>query len=1434
MAKGLKDVFKDIKLSKELEESFSGSKVNEIELNEKSIVLNVELIIKDIISPKIIEDLQNAIKEYVNLPYLEVEIREVYDLENKLTNKQLFMMYKSCLIYYLNKDYPYAASRISVIEPEFDGGILKYSLNELDYNYFENNNIANIISNIIGEKFKIDFPVMINLDVNSIDMSLASKKIMQINEEYDKKIIADRKINQKKETTDDDYTYGIPVKKISYTKINNLVGSMKNVQIIGEIVSFTTFDVQSSGHVLKINVTDYKSAISCTAYVKSEQIKEVLSKLKEGKKIIVHGYIGYDNYAKEDIIKIKYFKVFEKEKFKDLIDHEEEKRVELHLHTRMSDMSGICSPKDAVSAALSMGHRGVAITDNAVVQGFIDANKAVPKDSDFKVIFGCEINLADDLKPIVKNSKGEALSTSFVVFDLETTGFYPSKDNITEIGATKIVDSQIVDAFSTFVNPKMLIPKEVTDITGITDEMVVDAPTIEEVLPKFLDFIGDSVLVAHNSDFDMSFLLRNASKMNVEIENTVLDTLELARVFYTDMKNYKLGTLAKHFKVPLVNAHRAVDDAAATARIFLAMLHDMNKNGITTTDDINKVARDTIRASKKIRPTRATILVKNLTGLRNLYELVSLSHIDHFYRQPKVPKSLLMKLREGLIVMSGCAGGELYSLLINGRDRDLKKAAEFYDYIEIEADANNMDLVVSGILPGTEELRNINRKLVKVADELGKKAVATSNVYFLHEEERIIRDILLSGKNFPDEEKSGDYYFRNTSQMLDLFSYLGKEKAREIVVTNTNYVFDEIEKIAPVPSGKYPPVIEGSDKSLKEICYKKAHKMYGEKLPEVVQARLDKELNSIISNGFAVMYIIAYELVKKSEEDGYLVGSRGSVGSSFVATMAGITEVNPLPPHYYCEHCGYSEFDNELVREGIVASGFELPKKNCPSCGVQLKRDGQDIPFETFLGFNGNKEPDIDLNFSGEYQAHAHKYTEELFGKGNIFRAGTISTVAEKTAIAMVKDFFNDKVEYINRAKMNYYAKKIEGTRRTTGQHPGGLVVVPKSESIYKFTPIQKPANKMSTDIITTHFDYHSIDENLLKLDILGHDDPTMLRILQNMTGVNPKNIDFDNEAVLSLFESADALEIKEEYKGDFELGSLGIPELGTDFVMGILKATKPKCFSDLVRISGLSHGEQVWRNNAQELVRSGVATIKDIISTRDDIMTYLIEHGVEKHLSFSIMEKVRKGKGLDPDMEKAMIKQKIPKWYIDSCKKIKYMFPKAHAVAYIMMAFRIAYYKIYHKKEYYSAYFSIRASSFDHEIMTKGYKYLKVNIDRIKEKEEDEKLTAKEKDLLKDIKMVEEMYVRGVEFAPIDINTVDATRFQVVGDKIMPSLTSISGLGENVAKLFVEERDKEPFISLEDLKQRTKLNTKTIEYLEENNILVGLPKENQLSLFDY
>ena len=1215
-----------------------------------------------------------------------------------------------------------------------------------------------------------------------------------------------------------------------------LVGEMGEVVIHGQITGWDEREIRGGRTIVTLTVTDYTDTIRVKLFARdAEELANLQEKVKKGAFVRIKGLSAQDRFDNEltigSVTGIKKSSDFRTPR----MDNSEMKRVELHCHTKMSDMDGVSDVKDIIKRAKSWGHKAIAVTDHGVVQAYPDASHSLDKGDSFKVIYGLEGYLLDDMKDIVEDARGQSLDDPYVVFDIETTGFSAENDRIIEIGAVRVEKGQITDKFSVFVNPQTPIPFEIEKLTGINDEMVMGEPTIEEILPRFLKFCEGAVMVAHNAGFDMSFIRKNSERQGLPCVFTVVDTVALARVLLPQLNRYKLDTVAKALNVSLENHHRAVDDAGCTAEIFVKFVQMLKDRDITDLDGVNQMSTLDKEAIKKLPSHHVIILAKNEIGRVNLYRMVSWSHLDYFARVPRIPKSVLQKHREGLIIGSACEAGELYQALVRSApEEEIARLVNFYDYLEIQPLGNN-EFMLRGERPTFEskdDLIRLNKKIVSLGEQFNKPVVATCDVHFLNPEDEVYRRIIMAGKGFKDADDQAPLYLRTTEEMLAEFEYLGSDKAWEVVVGNTNKIADMIERISPVRPDKCPPVIENSDQTLRDICYEKAHSIYGEELPEVVTTRLEKELHSIISNGFAVMYIIAQKLVWKSNDDGYLVGSRGSVGSSFVATMAGITEVNPLPPHYYCPSCHYSDFESEEVRKYAGAAGCDMPDKACPVCGTPLKKEGFDIPFETFLGFKGDKEPDIDLNFSGDYQSKAHKYTEVIFGKGQTFRAGTIGTLADKTAFGYVKNYYEERGQHKRNCEIDRIVQGCVGVRRSTGQHPGGIVVLPHGEEIHSFTPIQHPANDMTTDIITTHFDYHSIDHNLLKLDILGHDDPTMIRMLEDLTGIDAKTIPLDDPGVMSLFKSTEALGITPEDIDGCPLGCLGIPEFGTDFVIQMVVDAKPQSFSDLIRISGLSHGTDVWLNNAQRFIKEGKATISTAICTRDDIMLYLIQMGVEPSLSFTIMESVRKGKGLKPEWIEAMKAAGVEDWYIESCTLIKYMFPKAHAAAYVMMAWRIAYCKINYPLAYYAAYFSIRASAFSYELMCQGKERLAYYMADYKRRSDS--LSKKEQDTMKDMHIVQEMYARGFEFWPIDIYRAKAHHFQIIDGKLMPALSTIEGLGDKAADQLYEAAKDGLFLSKDDLRTRSKLSKTVVDLMGDLGLLGDMPESNQLSLFDF
>ncbi len=1250
--------------------------------------------------------------------------------------------------------------------------------------------------------------------------------------------------------------------------LDTIIGESGELAVRGQITAFEDRAIRGGKSVVRFTVTDFTDSIQAKLFLGTEFIDELKDYMRVGSFVKIKGQPQMDSFDHEIVLQ-PVAGIMKSADFRNRRqDIAASKRVELHCHTKMSDMDGVSECGDIVKRAYEWGMPAVAITDHGNVQAFPDAFhvrsgllssfngkrkeqglEPVASKDFFKVIYGVECYLVDDTKKSVEIAAPDTEDTTFgggpyVVFDLETTGFSPVKNQIIEFGAVKIENGEITDRFSEFVDPGSPIPYRIQQLTGIRDEMVSGADPVEKVLPRFLAFAEGCRLVGHNVGFDIGFVREKAKLLDRRVDVTTLDTEGLARILLPGHARYTLDAVAKLLDVSLENHHRAVDDAEATAGIFLKELAMLEKGGLLTFGSVVRRGECDPEIVKRQHMFHCILLIRNETGRVNLYRMISDSHLKYYFKKPRIPKSELMKHREGIIVGSACVMGELFQAILEDRsDETIADIVSFYDYLEIQPRDNNRFLLDEKMrdrypdIRTEEDLLNLNRRIVNLGETFGKPVAATGDVHFLDPEDEIYRSIIQDGMGMSEEEPA-PLYFRTTDEMLDEFAYLGEEKSIEVVISNPRKIADSIEVIEPVRPDKCPPVIPHSDETLREICYAKAHSMYGDPLPPQVENRLERELTSIISNGYSVLYIIAQKLVWKSVEDGYLVGSRGSVGSSFVATMAGITEVNPLPPHYYCPSCFYSDFESEEVRAYSGRCGKDMPDKICPRCGKPLMKDGFDIPFETFLGFHGDKEPDIDLNFSGEYQSKAHRYTEVIFGAGQTFKAGTIGTVAEKTAYGFVKHYFEERGIPKRRCEEDRLVQGCVGIRRSTGQHPGGIVVLPLGEDINTFTPVQHPANDMKSDIITTHFDYHSIDHNLLKLDILGHDDPTMIRMLQDLTGIDPLTIPIDDPKVLSLFTSLDALGITPEQNGGIHIGTLGVPEFGTPFAMGMLEDTHPSFVSELVLIAGLAHGTDVWLGNAETLIKSGTATLSSCICTRDDIMTYLISKGLEKGMAFNIMENVRKGKvagGKCKDWPKFSGEMKdhgVPDWYIDSCRKIKYMFPKAHAAAYVMMALRIAYCKVYYPLAYYAAYYSIRATAFDYELMCGGEAKLLAAIADYQARKDS--LSKKEQDTLDDMFVVREMYARGFDFEPIQLETVGARNFKIVDGKIMPSLTAIANMGEKAAESVVTAVKDGPFLSLEDFRNRTKISATLIDKLEELGILKDLPESNQISLFDF
>ena len=1501
MSKAFREAFPTLKLEEELEGLLDTTEVTKISANHEHTHIRIYLRAKRLIFKKNIWKLEKAITEQIfQNRAIQVKIIESYELSEQYTPKSLIEVYKDSILDELNaySVLEYNLLRTADMEfPEEDRLIL--TMDETIIAKTRTDEIIEFLEKVICErcgmnlkifpqyrkpqesKYRKNSEEQIRQEVAGIvaRTKLVMEGKSQETEEKEKTVETEEKTKtiaktagNRADTSKNGTNYAKPKQKFEKRgefrrkfesdngkksmnpdviygrdfeeesmEIEKIDGPIGEVVIRGKILSVDTREIRNEKTIIIFSVTDFTDTIVLKIFARNDDVPELLKEISGGKFVRVKGVATIDKFDSEltigSIVGIKKCADFTTVR----MDTSVEKRIELHCHTKMSDMDGVSDVKDIVKRAMKWGHKAIAITDHGDVQAFPDANHTVPSDSDFKVIYGVEAYLVDDLKGMVTDSQNQDLDADYVVFDLETTGFSPETNRIIEIGAVKVQNGKIVEKFSTFVNPQVPIPFRIEQLTSINDSMVIDAPVIADILPEFMKFCEGCVMVAHNADFDMSFIKKNCQRLDIPCKPTIVDTVALARVLLPNLNRFKLDTVAKALGVSLENHHRAVDDAGCTAEIFVKFIEMLRERGMSTLDEVNAMGTSSVQNVQKMPTYHAIILATCDQGRTNLYKLISLAHIKYYHRRPRIPKSEFIRYRDGLLIGSACEAGELYRAILNGRpEEEISRLVNFYDYLEIQPLGNNAFLVRDEDSPvaSNDDLIEINKKIVRLGEQFHKPVVATCDVHFLDPEDEIYRRIIMAGQGFKDADEQAPLFLRTTEEMLKEFAYLGSEKAEEVVITNTNRIADMCEKISPVRPDKCPPVIENSDQMLRDICYNKAHKMYGDPLPEIVQERLDRELNSIISNGYAVMYIIAQKLVWKSNEDGYLVGSRGSVGSSFVATMSGITEVNPLHAHYLCKHCQYSDFDSDLVKSFSGRSGCDMPDKLCPRCGKPLSKEGFDIPFETFLGFKGNKEPDIDLNFSGEYQSKAHKYTEVIFGEGQTFKAGTIGTLADKTAFGYVKNYYEERGVHKRNCEIDRIVLGCVGVRRTTGQHPGGIVVLPMGEQIYTFTPVQHPANDMTVDITTTHFDYHSIDHNLLKLDILGHDDPTMIRMLQDLTGVDPTQIPLDDKAVMSLFQDTSALGITPDDLVNCQLGALGIPEFGTDFAMGMLIDTQPKEFSDLVRIAGLSHGTDVWLGNAQTLIQEKKATISTAICTRDDIMIYLIGMGLDSEESFKIMENVRKGivaKGKCdkwPEWKQDMIDHNVPDWYIWSCEKIKYMFPKAHAAAYVMMAWRIAYCKVFYPLAYYAAYFSIRATAFSYELMCQGKEKLEGYMHEY-EKRKDE-LSKKEQDTYKDMRLVQEMYARGFEFLPLDIYKSEPHHFQIVDGKLLPALNTIDGLGDNAAVAIAEAAKDGIFLSKDDFRERTKVSKTTIELMSDLGLFGDMPESNQLSLFDF
>ena len=1504
------EVFPELNMDKEMSSLFEDTMIEKVVMKQAERRLIISLLSKHLISrPKIVQVEDIICGHLFRGRGYKVIIDDHYELSSQYNTRTLTEVYKDSILYDVEKishvgyrllkraEWYYAddiitlAMEDSKLSKSHSIGIKKY-LEEtykkrfgmdikVGFDYTESD--KEMLRRANEQKMKLEIEAILSNVHEDADLTLDGKSVdkKKLVGEGKKDAPAEKKApaqdekpketfaaRRKKYTSNDpDVFYGRDCEG-ELVKISTLVDGIGEVCIHGQLIKMEEKVLRNGKTLFICNITDFEDTIAFKIFASEDDVPVYKDELKEGSFYRLKGVPLYDTFSKElniaSVRGIKHIPDFRVPR----VDTSLEKRVELHMHTVMSEMDSVVDIEKIVKRANDWGHPAIAITDHGVAQAFPIAAHAKGMKDGFKLIFGCEGYFVDDLKNLVINPKGQDLNTEYIVFDIETTGLSQKKNKIIEIGAVKVKDGEEIDHFSEFINPEEPIPYSIEQLTSITDEMVMHAPTVDVILPKFLEFCGDDIVVAHNAAFDTGFIKKNAKDLGMKFDNTIMDTMTLSHVLLPELGKFTLDRVCKALNVKNEHHHRAVDDANATAKIFVKLYEMLVERGVKTVEDVNELGSASDDTIKKGRTYHGIILAKNEIGRVNLYRLISEAHVRYFNRRPRMPMSMINKYREGLILGSACEAGELFRAVVDDApDEEIARLVNFFDYLEIQPIGNNEFMTRKKENPCTiEDLQNYNKRIVELGRLFNKPVVATCDVHFLDPEDSIYRAIIMKSKGFEDAVNQPPLYFRTTEEMLAEFEYLGSEKAREVVITNTNLIADMVEYMDPVRPDKAPPIIENSDETLTNICYEKAHKIYGPDLPEVVVERLERELHSIISNGFAVMYIIAQKLVWDSNDHGYLVGSRGSVGSSFVATMAGITEVNPLSAHYICPECHFVDFDSELVKSYSGMSGCDMPDRDCPRCGHPLIKEGHDIPFETFLGFKGDKEPDIDLNFSGEYQSCAHAYTEVLFGKGKAFRAGTVTTVADKTAYGYVYNYFKDLAKDEARAEATAMGdltqKEIEkyvdekaivtkrscemerlaigctGVKRSTGQHPGGMIVLPRHEEIYSFTPIQKPANDMTTDVVTSHFEYHSIDHNLLKLDILGHDDPTMIRRLEDLTGLDATTIRLDDPDVMALFHGTESLHITPEDINGIPLGSLGVPEFGTDFAMQMLIDANPQNFSDLVRIAGLAHGTDVWLGNAQELIKSGQCTISTAICCRDDIMVYLIHMGLESGTAFQIMENVRKGnvaKGKCAKWEEWKEDMKahgVPDWYIWSCQKIKYMFPKAHAAAYVMMAWRIAYFKVNYPLQYYAAFFSIRASAFSYEMMCFGKEKVLYHINMIQSIDKN-KRTAKDEDKLKDLKLVLEMYARGFEFMPIDIYVADDIRFQVIDGKIMPSLASIEGMGEKAAKQLKDAAGKGRFISKEDLQAHSKIGKSAIDKLSELGILDGMPDTNQLT-FDF
>ena len=1414
-------------LNGELSEALSGGEILRITFDDGALSLSASVKFDRLIADRLILDAQKAVREYFGIR--KVTLSPIY------TGLELSQDCAPMLIRAVKENIAAANGFLDSAKFGFADGSVSLTVPD-GAQLLIDAKTPEFLERFISETFDKRVKVCINSGKTAVTIDSPEYVEMQsknVNIEIPKEAPPERK--KPKQEYDDLPISLMNAKVIFGSRIKSKPVALKgvsiedgNVTVWGSVFALQIRDTRDGKRkIITFNITDKTNSFTVKIFEMSQNCETLVKNISDGACVMLRGHVEYDDYIKSYCIKANSVMLIDRI---EVGDDAPEKRVELHMHTNMSAMDGMTPAKKLVERAIKWGHRAVAITDHGVVQAFPEA-AAAAKGSDIKIIYGMEGYFVDDSVKAFSGSSDMPLDGTFIIFDVETTGLRTGVDRLTEIGAVKYVDGAEKSRFQTFVDPERPIPQNIVELTGITDSMVAGAPKEGEAVRKFFEFCGEgSVLVAHNASFDTEVIRSACERNGIEYNYSHIDTLVLAQSLISGIKNYKLDTISNHFKLPKFDHHRADEDAGALAAIFEKLLALTAEKGVERVSQINEL----IPVDPRRLPTyHIIILAKNKVGLKHLYQLITKSNLEYYYRHPRVPKSELLSHREGLLIGSACEAGQLYRAVLSGKsEEELLRIASMYDYLEIQPNGNNAFMLRKGTLSSEEELNEINRHIIRLADKIGIPVVATGDVHFIDESDKVFREILMTGQGFSDAAEQAPLYFRTTNDMLKEFAYLGEEKAKEVVITNPNLIADMCEEILPIPKGTYPPKIEGSDEELRRICYERIKDYYGDPIPEYVKARLDKELDSIIKNGFAVLYIIAQKLVWNSMDHGYYVGSRGSVGSSFVAFAAGISEVNPLAPHYICESCKHSEF----FRNGEYGSGFDMPPKDCPNCGKPMHRDGHDIPFETFLGFNGDKQPDIDLNFSGEYQFYAHRYTEELFGKEHVFKAGTIGTLADKTAYGFVKKWMEEKGLDLSRAEQDRLTMGCVGVKRTTGQHPGGMVVVPNDMDAEDFTPIQHPADDADSVHRTTHFDFHSLHDTILKLDNLGHDVPTLYKHLEDMTGISVMDADVCDPKLYELLTSPAPLGLTPE-DIDCETGTLSLPELGTPFVRQMLMESKPKNFSDMLQISGLSHGTDVWIGNAQELIKNGTCTISEVIGTRDSIMVYLIHKGLEPGMAFKIMEIVRKGKStslLTDEHKKAMIDHNVPQWYIDSCMKIKYMFPKAHAAAYVIAAMRLAWYKLYRPLEYYATYMTVRGEDIDTVSVLQGRAAVKAKMKEIDEKMKTKQATAKEEGTFTSLQVINEMLARGIEVLPIDIYKSSANKYTIEDGKIRLPFSALSGCGGAAAQGLEDARNdgKGEFLSIEEVQLRSGAPKSIIAALEESGAFSTLPKTTQISFF--